>query len=457
MKLFTVTIFLLIFITQTFARDYKRFNLIYPKTSSELKLNSALNWSMDNFNAQSRLQEIKYLIINGNLDRAKILLNETSLSIDFTKQIQYRYHALISFLEGNYEHVINLLSKPIMIDFTIQSKVCFLKILSLIILERPKQVSKEWKTCREATLPHSDSNLTWMQTIVDLKTTDNKEYINSFFKNLDIDRYGKRYLRIYLKLALYLNQQSKIIPRFKFFGKAPLEDEIERELIGLNYYRNGNLQKAYKLLEGLSSANAEVFKGNLYLHQKKYEPAYAQFKLALNKKSNSQNALERLLPLSWKLNQWEEGIDFLKRMRINGKNSVEQDTLMSVFTSMANQHALANYYLKRVEKKTNLTAPIEVSQVKVLNALKQKKYLEIIDPAIKSCSGNDGINCWFIIALNSWDSLIEMLGKDTVIHKDLVQLSDKWRSSNITNPIVEEKLLDQKLIEELDNDLINLQ
>lgn len=451
---FVIVIICLFLQPMSFAKKNRNEKYIYPLDHREIKLNNLLNWSTNQFNAQSRLKEIKYHIINGNLDLAKIMLSQTTLSINFTKQIQYRYLALVHFIEGNYELVIKALEPKEMQDFTTQAKFCLLKVLSLIILERPHQAKNEWAICKTAIKPHSTNDLTWIQTIVDLKTTNDKDYIENYFNNIQVDNLDKKMLRVYLKLALYLNQQDKIISRFKFFGSSPLESIMERELIGLNYYRNGNLVKAYKILEKLNTANAEVFKGNLYLHQKKYEPAYAQFKLALQRKSNSQNALERLIPLAWKLQQYNEGISFLKRLRVNNHQNLEYDTLMAVFQTMANDFDQASYYLKRIHKKTNLSGPIEVSQVKVLNFLKKEKYEDVLDPAFQSCAGNDGINCWLIIALHSWEGLIELLGQESLIHDKLTPLSKKYNQESILPSFNDEKLLEQKAIEELDNNLI---
>lgn len=457
MKLLPVLIFLFLNQNLLWAKQiHKRHNYKYPSPPDQIELNGYLNWSNDSFNAQSRLKEIKFLLVNGNLDKAKILLNQSALSIEFTKTIQYRYLAMIYFIEGNYEEALKILDKQELNDLSVLPKVCFIKVLSEIILEKTQLAIKDWEVCKQSTISYSNTNLTWMQTIVDLKTTSDKSYIKNYFNKLEIDKYGHDFFRIYLKLALYLNQQDKIIPQFRFFSKDVLEDEVERELIGLNYYRNGEIIKAHELLKDLNTANAEVFKGNLYLHQKKYEPAFAQFKLALQRKSNSQNALERLLPISWKLSQWEDGLNYLHKLKINSEDSIENNTLMGVFSAMANKHDETYYYLRRIDNKTNLSEPIEVSQLKVLNSLKRKNYDEVIDPAIKSCTGNDGINCWFIMALYSWESLIDYLGKTDQIHKGLKSIADEYRSSEVINPINENKLLEQKSIEEMDNNLIIL-
>ena len=428
----------------------------YPRGEEELAQNSIIKWSIDNFSHQEKLKEIKYNIINGNLDYAKILLNEADLTSNFTKTIQLRYLAIIYFIEGNYQFVLNTLSKKEMKDFSVQAKVCFMKVLSEIILDRNENAAISWRSCRDATAPYSETNLAWMQIIVDLKTSKDKNYVDKIFKKVNIDNVEERYLRIYLKLALFLNKQDKIIPRFKYFGKSPLENKVQRELIGLNYYRNGDLTKAYQLLEGIDTANSEVFKGNIFLFQKKYEQAFAQYKLALKRKSNSRNALDRLLPLSWKLNQWNEGLTFLQRVPLHPDEAIQNYTLMAAFLTMANKHNSARTYIDKIIQQTNKGEPIEVSQISVLNYLKLKDYGQIERSAASSCSSNDGMNCWILFAINSWEDLGEYTENNKLIHEKQVDLAQRLLSSENQTPIIEDTLLNQKDIEELDNSLINL-
>ena len=59
------------------------------------------------------------------------------------------------------------------------------------------------------------------------------------------------------------------------------------------------------------------------------ELAYAQFKLALKRKNNSQNALERIAPTAWILNQWEEGAIYASRLEARPGEESNKLTLFS--------------------------------------------------------------------------------------------------------------------------------
>ena len=456
MKRPMINFFLLVLLGYTPFAFTKRFSFDYPEDRTSSLLKSLDSKHLNNFNAKNILKKAKYLLVNGNINGAKLLLNESNISVNFTKATQYRYLALIHFIEGNYKKTVEILNKPEMRSIETMNKVCFLRVLSEIILSQREQASISWKNCRNATQSHSDTDLAWMEIIVALKTSNNPDYANNIFKELAIDSVEPRFFRIYLKLALYLNKQDLIINRFKYLSSAPFENETHRELIGLNYYRNGNLNKAHQLLHDLSTANSEVFKGNLYLTQKKYTHAYAQYKLALNKKKNSRNALNRLLPLSWKLNQFEDGITFLQSMEIDNDEILENKTLITVFLTMMGKYDIVSDYLKQIETHTLKGESIEISQLRVLHGMEKLDIAQVENAAARGCAGHDGLNCWLIVLINSWESVTTYLKNKDKIHHKLKSLTDELIDDNNSTPLVEEPLIQQKHIEELDNNLIIL-
>ncbi|MDP7320896.1 MAG: hypothetical protein QF441_09825 [Bacteriovoracaceae bacterium] len=436
--------------------ETKRFPYSYPESESSLSKNSIEQSRLKNYTTIRNLEEIKYHIITGNFDIAKVMLKEAKLTENFSKPIQYRYLALIHFVEGQYQKTLSILNSPTMKNFEHLEKVCLLKVLSHIILGQTKEMTQSWSKCSERIRPFSQTNLVWIQMIIDLKQKGTKKYIQNFFKERPIDSVDKKFLRVYLKLALYLNQQDKIIPRFKFFGASALEDEVFRELIGLNYYRNGNLHKAYQLLKDLDTANAEIFKGNLFLFQKKEELAYAQFKLALQKKSNSLNALERLIPLSWKLSQWQDGVSFLQRIPEEEINELKNHTLMSVFLAMNKKYEDSDQYIKKIKNMKNNAIPLEIAQISVLNLMNLEKNKELVSAAQRNCQLKDVLHCWLLIRLNTWENMLEHTKKKGSLHGKTKNLVDYYAQDNPVKKIEEEKLIQQKYIEELDDKLIKL-
>lgn len=405
---------------------------------------------------QNELEKIKYLIISGNLDYAKVLLKEATLSQDFSKAIQLRYLAMIYFIEGKYKLALNTLKNNELKKLQAQPKVCLIKILSLIILNKKEEVASEWAECEEATISYSPNSLIWMRILVGLKISKDPNYIQKLFDNISVDNIEKNRLRIYLKLALYLNQQERVIPRFKFFNEEVLQDNVLRELIGFNYFRSGDITKAYSLIENLETANSEIFKGNIYSFQGQDSLAYAQYKLALQRKNNSLNAIDRLIPLAWKLNQWGEGLQFLQKNPLTDKNSVSYYTVMAAFLTMNNKHISAERTLNQVLELTNKGQPVEVSQLYSYNALQINKFEDSELYSSISCESNDGLNCWFSLMSAEWQELMAHSGENIAHHKnipDLITLNSTQRESA---PLEEINGLSQLKVEELDNNLIEL-
>ena len=449
-------IFILINSIYIYARPYKRGVFKYPYGRIESMNNSIVRSNLDIQKSQDFLREIKFHILNGQLDQAKILLKEATITSNFTKAIQYRYLATIYFIEGNYRETLNILNQIEMSEFTTQAKVCFMKVISYLILEDEKNIKKSWRTCKDASIGYSPSNLAWMNVLVNMKITKDENYVENIFKEINIENIAKEDITTILKLSLYLSQQKELIPRFQFLGKEVLEDTIKRELIGFNYYRDNDLVRSFKLLSTISTANAEVFKGNILLARKKFELAYAQFKLALNTKTNSKNAIDRLLPLAWKLEKWDEGINFLQKTEFHKSKRVEAYTLMAAFLTMANKHNATKIYLNKIASINNKSAPLEIAQIRVFNSLIQKDEDNIIKYANQSCNAKDGINCWLLIAMNSWESLITEIDSKKKIHTGLKGLSKELANKKYDNPIQEEVLVEQRYIKELDNNLIQI-
>lgn len=402
------------------------------------------------------VQKVKLHIINGNLSLAKLLLKEATISVDFTKSIQLRYLIMIYFIEGQYSRVIELTKAPEMKNFSAYTRICTMEITSLVILNQVKNLQKKWKKCRDSIISKSPSALSWLETIITLKLSKNPNKITDIFKGVAIDNNFDDELRIYLKMALYLNQQHKIIPRFKYFGLEQIKDPRTRELIGLNHFRHGNLVEAYQFLEDLETVNAEIFKGNLYLHQNKYELAYAQYKLALKQKGNSQNALERILPISWQLQQWDQGYVYASNIHSTKNHFIESMTLKAAFLTMSDEKKEAQRVLKQITDITHSANPVEVSQIYAFNAVLHKDYTGAQSYSSQSCYANDALNCWLSLQLNTWEDLNSIMEKEGKIHDQVEDLVTKYSKGPINEPIEDNKYIDQERIEELDNNLINL-
>lgn len=433
-----------------------RFDYDYPAGAKVLETSNKQKSSVKEFAALELIQSAKYLMINGELDKAKLLLKEATLSTDFSKKTQLRYLAMIHFIEGNYQLAANIFERKDIQGFTGKGRYCTLNVLTLLILDKTTKAKSEYKLCRELIVGQASSSLLWLDTLVDLKLNPLKVDTNKIFESVFVENLNGDNLRIYLKLALYLNKQNLVIPRFQYFSEETLSNPLFRELIGMNYYRNLDLVKAYQVMESSNDPNSEVFKGNILLLQNKFEAAYAQYKLALKAKDNSTNALERLIPLAWDLEQWSDGIHFIEKFKFTKAQELEQLSLKAAFLTMQNKPEKIDTILKQINVYTKKGDPIEVTQLKTLNSINKNQIPELEFNAYKSCLKKDGLHCWLLFSLVNWDEAPELLKQDLPIHPSGLESYKSLMVSVAKTPLTEEVFIDQKDIEELDNELIEL-
>lgn len=435
----------------------RRGTYLFPSSEDDQKLLNLNAISIETIRLQKFLARIKKNIINGEYKKARIMLLNANYSKNFTRAIQYRYLALINFIEGDYKKSLEYINKKELQTIQAQDKICILKTLNLLILENLQEAKFEWAKCLNQTSAASPTNHAWMNTLVALKVNEDKNVVEKTFDGLSIENEVEPFLSFFLKLAIYLNKQDIILPRVKYLGLDAYQNVKIRELIGMLYFRNGDLVRAYNLIEDLNTPNADNLKGNIYLAQKKYELAYAQFKLALRNKSNSQNALERIIPIAWILKQWNQGILLSQRLSADSDNVFFQMALQAAFMTQAKKYAQAKNVLEGIIKGSRNSQSVEVNQLYAFNAvmLNDKDNSELY--ANRACNQNDGFNCWYRIYFTIWKDinlLIQQKDK-SILEKD-IDLIDKYTKAYVSKPIEEREYISQKDIEELENANIDL-
>ena len=428
----------------------------YPMNELQLREFNFNKTLMENRNIALKLGSIKYEIINGNLEKAKLLLLQSKYSDDFSRNVQYRYLSIIHFIQGNYKVSQEYLTKKGMYNIVTDDTICLLRTLNYIILDSTSKAKIEWNRCVDATINDSPTLHVWMNTILKLKLNDEPNITAVPLKNVNIENERGDYLRLFLKLALYLNQQDKIFERLSFLSVAAFEDTEIRELIGMLYYREGKLVKAFEFIEDLESPNSENIKGNLYLAQKKYQMAYGQFKLALKRKVDSQNSLERIIPVSWILKQWEDGLEYIEKLQVTQREKYTKLAIKAAFLTQAGKYSEAAKTLEQIVKGSNNAQSSEVNQLYTYNSVmfKDKDKTEIY--ADYSCKFKDGINCWLQYHLAIWDNFPITIQRDENIFENITDLNKVYTAAAIDEPLKESIYINQKDIEELDNDIIQL-
>lgn len=417
------------------------------------ELNSIMFSELQEQNAD--LKKVKYYLINGETRLAHVHLMKLAYTQTKLRPVIYRYMAILAFIEGRFQKSYEYLELKELKNIPHYSKVCTLKVLNMVVLNKTRLLEQEWAKCQLENHKHfNEGNFVWLQTLVQMKLNPEKGFTKKPFKGLRFSSMDNNQLKIFLKLALYLNQEKLIEPQIAELDLVQFEDTEIRELLGQILFRLGSLAKSYRFIEDLSSPNAENIKGNLYILRNKYELAYAQFKLALEKKQNSQNAMERILPLAWLLGDWEEGAKIAERVIASPQSQINKMTLAAAFYTQKGDYDKAKEVMESIATRSRRGTEIDVTQLHSFVGLMTNKPQVVKKQAAMSCEQYDLINCWLNYQMEQWDSF-----PLTIRRPDKIPAKREWErlsQEDVNQPLKETVYVNQLDIEELDDSLIKL-
>ncbi|MEX1099332.1 MAG: hypothetical protein WEB87_02830, partial [Bacteriovoracaceae bacterium] len=187
-------------IDETFIKE-NRGGFQYPDTDIEQKEKSLDRQILRKRILSKQLAAIKYEIINGNFEKAKLLLTQAQASKNFTRPIQYRYLAILHFIEGDYKQSLEYLNKKEMLALAHQDNVCLLRTLNHVILDQAAQAQEEWDNCKKFIIGKSVSGNVWMDSLTRLKVAQRTDEAAEPLKGVNIENEQGDYLRLFLKLA----------------------------------------------------------------------------------------------------------------------------------------------------------------------------------------------------------------------------------------------------------------
>lgn len=401
------------------------------------------------------LKKAKYYLLNGRTREAELHLSKLAYSNSKLKPIIYRYLAILSFVQGRYEKSQIYLSLPELNIYPHHAKICSIQVLNQIILNKVQNLIKNWDQCQILNVQNfKNINITWLDTLVKIKTDHSEGVTELPIRKSRLDALSMKDLKILLKLSIYLNQDSLVLSEFNRLQTQDFTDQELREIIGHIYYRNGQLVNAFRFIEDLKTPNAETIKGNLYILRGKYEVAYAQFKLALTLKQNSENALERLLPLAWILGDWENGSIYAESLQTDLRQEAHKLTLLTAFMVERGEFEKAEKILYHITQQTGRGTHLDVSQLHSFTKLMRSKSDELKKEADVSCLQYDLINCWVLYQNILWQDFPFMVRR-----KGEVEHTQEWK--NLLNTpqktaLKETIYVNQLDVEELDDALVNL-
>ena len=401
------------------------------------------------------LKKVKYHILNGETGLAKVHLHKLAYTQTKLRPVIFRYLGMLAFIDGKFEKSFEYLSTKELQSSPHYAKICTLKVLNQVVLNKKNSLQNEWAKCQLENLTHfNPGNFIWLETLIQLKMNPREGLTKVPFKGIKLSSLNNIQLKIFLKLSIYLNQERLIEPQLIELDLMQLEDPEIRELMGQIFFRMGSLAKSYRYIEDLSSPNAENIKGNIYVLRKKYELAYAQFKLALDKKQNSQNAMERILPLAWILGDWEGGSKIAERVLASPQTQINKMTLIAAFLTQKGDFVRSKEVLETIIARSRKGAEIDVTQLLSFTALVKNDQNIAKKQAGLSCAQFDMINCWLGLQLYQWDSF-----PLTIRRLDKIAVKKEWEklsTEELNEPIKETIYVNQVDIEELDDKQIQL-
>lgn len=402
------------------------------------------------------LSRVKFYMVNGEVSRAKRELLKVDAQSNLSILIKKRYQAMLYFIESEYEQSLAVLEDPLFKNDNAFAKVCVLKIFNQVILNKLNDIDRSFNHCRDLNSDFSTNNEMWLENLIKLKLKDPKLLSGKETKTIIGYAHHIPSLKLWLKLAIYLNQEKIIVPMVADIPQEAFEDKEIRELIGLIYYRTKNFKKSVNFIEDLSTPNAENIKGNIYLHKKFYELAYGQFKLALNKKQNSINAIERAVALAWILGQWQDGFDLSQKVNIKDTNEPQRLTLQAAFLTNMKQYDQAKRRLERAQGFFGSNPPKELSQLYGFVSLITEDHESLGKYLNSACEAWDGLSCWLSLQNNLWSNFSRTIQReDAIVLDQELTLAGLKEKVDIV-PLAEPKIVDQRDVEEMDDAMINV-
>ncbi|MCF8058501.1 MAG: hypothetical protein K9K67_04340 [Bacteriovoracaceae bacterium] len=402
------------------------------------------------------LQQAKKGIINGDLELAKFFLSKISSKKSKLGLVKNRYESIIYFIEGKYKDSLRMISSNEYNEIKNYREICLLRILNLVALDQVKPLLEEVGSCQNLTIQYSTSNQFWLTQLTRIKSKDEDLLKGNLMANLRNALSSVEFSEIWMKMALFLNKEHIILNYVGTFPPATYRSKKVRELIGFAYYRLGKIEKALEFIEDIETPNTDNIRGNINLLAGKYELAFGHFKLALQKKENSQNALQRSIPIAYILGLWDDGLKMLKRIIGNNLNQRRKVSLETLFLIRKSDFKAAAENLLYLESLYNKKLPRQVNLMDSYVALRTGENERLEKASGQACVHYDGLNCWLNLQILHWENIGLTINRDdeTLVLNNFDIESLKMPLK--VDPLKESIFVDQRDIEELDNEQVRI-
>ncbi|MBC7714076.1 MAG: hypothetical protein H7177_12105 [Rhizobacter sp.] len=406
------------------------------------------------------LQKAKFKIISGDLTTAAFYLNRISENESIVTGIKKRYMAMIYFIEGRYAQSIKELNDKRVNNNNYYTQTCLLRLINFMAVNDIYSIEHEKKSCQFYTAKFSKNDQFWLDAMINLKINDTQR-LKRLLMSEDVvgdDEASK----LWLKTGLYLNKEKQLLEQLALLSESSYQSKKLREIVAFMYLRQGETKKALSFVDDIDTANAENIKGNVNLANKEYELAFGHFRLALQKKQDSANALERAIPLAWLLSQFGDGLSMLSNVSNKNLDPRNSQATKIAFLIREKRFLEAQRELTLLKIAFQNEPPFEVSimdtYVNLILSSNDKAYdkRKIEESAEKSCKAFDGISCWISLQYIQWENLGKTLERDDPVYSDTTMTVESLKEKKVLEPLIETKSIDQSDIEELDGETIKI-
>lgn len=406
------------------------------------------------------LTRAKFKLISGDLKLAKFYLNQINDKKTRVLPVKKRYLALISFIEGRFNQSLEHLNDKRFFESSLYPQVCLLNLINYMAIDKLDSIKAEKDSCLFYTQKTSKNDAYWLDTMIKLKMRDLPGVKKNILTDVESTLTDDEMSKLWLKTGLYLNKEKDFIDILSLLPESSYQSKRMREIIAFLYLRSespANRQKALAFIDDIDSANAENIKGNINLQNKEYELAFGHFRLALQKKQDSSNSLDRAIPLAWVLNQWKDGLAMLDNNTNKSLDQRKKRAIKIAFLIREKKFAEAQKELTLLKIDFQNVAPFEVnimdSYVTLVLGENEKQFdkrksEEITETA---CRSFDGISCWISLQYIQWENLGKTIKRDEVVFNDKEMTIESLKEKKTIKPLTEISTVDQSDIEELDS------
>ena len=411
------------------------------------------------------LFKAKYHLINGDLKRARFYLEHIDENTTRVSEIKNRYLAIISFIEGKFDNSISYLKITKKNQIQNSPQTCLLKLINYMAISDTTSLKRDELECRLSTKKYSKNDQYWLDTMIKLKMKNNQGLKKNLLTDVDATLTDDEMAKLWLKTGLFINKESDLLSILSSLPESSYQSKRLREIVAFMFLRTGtpeNRKKALSFIDDIESANAENIKGNINLQNKEYELAFGHFQLALRKKQDSTNSLERAIPLAWLLNQSKDGLNMVESNTNNGIDPRNKKAIRIAFLIKEKKLVEAQKELMLLKSEFNNQPPFEISIMEsyvetILGGSSHKYDKRIAEEATeKACHAYDGISCWISLQFIQWENIGKTVKRDEFTFSDTDMTIESLKSQIALNPLKETIIVDQKDIEELDNASVGL-